>query len=251
VRLRDKALLPVRPETYEAARACLDEVVANVAEKHKEDLSPAIDRVWEDGVAQIKADLVEWLRRAQEDSEWVPVHFELSFGLTDRRAQDAASRAPDVAIDEGLRLRGSIDLVERGEGGSLRATDYKTGKAKAKAGQTVIGGGEVLQPVLYALVIEKLFPGARVAGGRLYYLTSTGDFTAVPIALDEEARASARLVATTIGGALKDGFLPAAPVKGGCQYCDYNVVCGPYEETRVRKKDPKRLKGLLELRRTR
>jgi CRISPR/Cas system-associated exonuclease Cas4 (RecB family) len=191
------------------------------------------------------------MRRAQEDAEWTPAYFELSFGLTDRRAQDAASKTADVPIDEGLRLRGSIDLVEKSEGGALRATDYKTGKARAKQDVTVIGGGEVLQPVLYALVIEKLFPGARSLGGRLYYLTSAGDFTAVSIPLNEEAREAARTVSRTIGGALKEGFLPAAPVKGGCEYCDYRAVCGPYEELRARRKNPRRLEALVQLRRTR
>src|SRR5262249_53190222 len=161
--------------------------------KHKDDLSPAIERVWDDGVAQIKADLVEWMRRAQDEAQWTPSYFELSFGLTDRRAQDASSKSDDVPIDAGLRLRGSIDLVERRAGGALRATDYKTGKARAKQDVTVIGGGEVLQPVFYALVLEKLFPGTKVEGGRLYYLTSAGDFTPVSIPLDEEAREAARI----------------------------------------------------------
>jgi RecB family exonuclease len=249
--LKAKGLLPVREATYEATRATLDRVVAETAAKHKDDLSPAIERVWDDGVAQIKADLVEWMRRAQSDAEWTPSHFELSFGLTDRRAQDAASKPSDVAVDEGLRLRGSIDLVERRADGALRATDYKTGKARAKQDVTVIGGGEVLQPVLYALVLEKLFPGTKVEGGRLYYLTSAGDFTPVAIPLNEEARESARLVARTIGGALEGGFLPAAPIKGGCTYCDYLVVCGPYEELRARRKNPKKLETLVQLRRTR
>ena len=37
----------------------------------------------------------------------------------------------------------------------------------------------------------------------------------------------------TVAGALSDGFLPAAPAEGDCEWCDYRRVCGPYEETRV------------------
>jgi hypothetical protein len=73
----------------------------------------------------------------------------------------------------------------------------------------------------------------------------------VSIPLDEEAREAARIVARTIGGALKEGFLPAAPVKGGCEWCDYLAVCGPYEELRARRKNPKKLEALVQLRRTR
>ena len=43
-------------------------------------LSPAIERVWEDAVSSIRADLREWLS-AMVDSGWVPTHFELGFGL--------------------------------------------------------------------------------------------------------------------------------------------------------------------------
>jgi CRISPR/Cas system-associated exonuclease Cas4 (RecB family) len=247
VRLREAALLPVPSEraAYDRARAILDATVQEVADKHRENLNPAIPRVWEDGIASIRADLVEFLRRAAESPEWVPACFELSFGLGDRRDQDPASTPKDVPLDVGLRLRGSIDLVEKRADGAIRATDYKTGKARAKEG-CKIGGGEVLQPVLYSLVLEKLFAGSRVDGGRLYYCTSTGDFTAVEIPLDPEARDGAALVAKTIGDALRDGFLPAAPVKGGCEYCDYKVVCGPYEEARTKRKPQP--KALVELR---
>jgi len=68
------------------------------------------------------------------------------------------------------------------------------------------------------------------------------------VPLDEEAREGARAVAKTVGDALRDGFLPAAPVKGGCEYCDYKVVCGPYEEQRTRRKQPAKLLPLKELR---
>ncbi len=248
VRLRAEGLLPVTPANRETARVHLDSVIAEVSEKHRFDLCPAIPRVWEDGIASIKADLVEWLRRAAEDPEWVPTHFELSFGLPDRRdAQDPASKKEDVHLDEGLRLRGSIDLVERHADGRIRATDYKTGKARTKPG-VVIGGGEVLQPVMYSLVLEKLLPGTKVEGGRLYYLTSVGDFKETLVPLDEDAREGARAVAHTIGEALRTPFLPAAPVKGGCEYCDYKVVCGPYEEQRTRRKHPGPLQPLKLLR---
>jgi CRISPR/Cas system-associated exonuclease Cas4 (RecB family) len=116
----------------------------------------------------------------------------------------------------------------------LRATDYKTGKARAVDG-TIIGGGETLQPVLYALTLEKLFPDQRVDSGRLYYCTSIGEFKEVVMPLDDEARAAAAEVAKTVGEALEKGFLPAAPGPRGCEWCDYRPVCGPYEELRTTK----------------
>jgi CRISPR/Cas system-associated exonuclease Cas4 (RecB family) len=239
VALRDKKLLPVTASNYREARVVLDEATAVVASQFEDDLKPAIPRVWEDGIARIRADLAEWLRRMAGDEEergWVPAHFELSCGLVDRREeQDPASTLEPIALDCGIKLRGSIDLVERRErDGWLRATDFKSGKVRADE-TTVIGGGKTLQPVLYALAIEKLL-GGTIWGGRLYYCTSAGDYKSIPIPLDTHAREEAKLVADTIHDAIERGFLPAAPAKDECRWCDYARVCGPYEEQRASRK---------------
>ena len=117
-------------------------------------------------------------------------------------------------------------------------------------GDLVIGGGQTLQPVFYALAAEKLFPGERIDSGRLYFCTSAGEFEPVDVPFDAGAREAAAAVVTTIGHALSDSFLPAAPAKGACQYCDYLRVCGPYEEHRTSKvKKQEKLVPLLQLRR--
>ena len=246
--LRKADLLPVTKNRLETAREMLDHVLAEVGGAEHDRLHPAIERVWKDAMENIAADLREWLRRMPEEPDWTPAYFELSFGLKDVREQDAVSKDEPVVLDAGIQLRGSIDLVERDDAGRLRATDHKTGKVRAQRGD-VIKKGEVLQPVLYALTIEKLFPKTEVKEGRLYYCTAAGDFTKIDIPLTEEARAAARLVAKTIGDAISTGFLPAAPAKDACRYCDYRSVCGPYEEIRTRRKSGERLKGLIELRR--
>jgi RecB family exonuclease len=176
-RLREERLLPVRPGNLDRAWQKLDTVIAEVAARYRDDLAPAIERVWEDGVAAIRADLREWLRRASEDdSGYVPCHFELSFGLEhrpERRETDPRSVPGAVDLDCGIQLRGSIDLVERRPPGQVRVTDHKTGKADGKPGRQ-IDGGKSLQPLLYALGAEKLFSGEAVTSGRLYFCTSTG-----------------------------------------------------------------------------
>lgn len=254
--LRDDGQLPITIANLERARTRLDAVLRTVAAEYESQYSPAIQRVWDDAVTGIGADLREWLRRTADDQEWTPAHFELSFGLKDPRAQDAKSKDEPVVLDIGLRLRGSIDLVEKRRDGTLRATDHKTGKVRAKKGDTLIGGGEILQPVLYALALEQLFPDTTVEDGVLYYCTSTGGFEKVAVPLDDSARAAARMVAKTVGDALARGFLPAAPKiekkgAGACTWCDFRRVCGPYEEIRTRKKPQAPLKVLDVLRKTR
>src|SRR5262249_24865701 len=148
----------------------LEEALEGESTRQAERLSPAIPRVWDDGIDDIRADLREWLRRhADAPDGWVPDRFELSFDVVerDRAHADASSVDAPVEIQHGLKLRGAIDLIERRADGALRVTDHKTGKVSAPDG-VVVGGGLVLQPVLYALATERLL-GATVIEGRLYY----------------------------------------------------------------------------------
>jgi CRISPR/Cas system-associated exonuclease Cas4 (RecB family) len=252
-RLRDAELLPVTPANLSRAGPILETVLDEVAARYRDDLAPAIDRVWDDAVASVRADLREWLRRAGEDaSGFVPWRFELAFGLPGRRGRDAHSRPEPVELDSGLRLRGSIDLVERrrdsAEAETLRVTDHKTGRNRVEAG-AVVAGGEALQPVLYALAAEKLVPEARVESGRLYYCTASGGFEQVVVPLDDVARQSAKIVSDAVAAGLAEPFLPAAPAEDRtCAWCDYRPICGPYEALRSARKPPERLAALRQVR---
>ena len=251
-RLRNDGLLPVGPSNLQEAQERVDAIIAVVAARYRDDLAPAIDRVWEDGVAAVRADLREWLRRASEDeSGYVPWLFELSFGLEQRRKQrqaDSQSAPGAVDLNCGIQLRGSIDLVERHPCGTARVTDHKTGKVDAKRTQ-LIAGGKTLQPLLYALAAERLLAGqAEVTSGRLYFCTSAGSFAEYVVPLDGQARAAADELAEAVGEALTRPFLPASPDSGQCDLCDFRVVCGPYEERRTTKKPQENLAPLLALR---
>jgi ATP-dependent helicase/nuclease subunit B len=250
-RLGRDRLLPIRPDRLDRVQRELDAVIKEVADRYHDELVPAIERVWLDGIAAIGADLREWLRRASLDqSGFVPRHFELSFGLdpSSERAADPRSVPEPVPLDCGIQLRGSIDLVEEHRAGLMRVTDHKTGRADGTAGQ-IIDGGTSLQPLLYALAAEKLFAGqAEISAGRLYFCTARGGFAELEVALDEEGREAAIKIAGTIGDAVARGFLPAYPAKDECSWCDYRVVCGPHEERRVTGKPVPQVEPLLRLR---
>jgi hypothetical protein len=68
------------------------------------------------------------------------------------------------------------------------------------------------------------------------------------VPLDARSRDAAATVVEIVGNALRDGFLPAAPAKRACEWCDYRPVCGPYEEARVERKPRERLAPLAHLR---
>jgi hypothetical protein len=248
-RLDASGLLPVRRATLDAALATMESSLDAAARHHAERLAPAIERVWQDGIEAVRADLREWLRRAADaDDGWVPHRFELAFGLAGRERPDAdpESVPEPVTVAGRLRLRGSIDLVERHARGTLRATDHKTGKVRADR-RVIVGGGEVLQPLFYALACERLLAGP-VEAGRLYYCTADGGYEERIVRLDAESRASAAEVVDVVGAALAEGFFPAAPRPGACEWCDYRPVCGPHEELRSARKPVERLAGLRRLR---
>jgi ATP-dependent helicase/nuclease subunit B len=244
--LRNAALLPLTMDNLAAAMAIADRALERIGADYHDRLAPAIETVWRDAVASLAADLREWMRRAaRESTRWTPEHFELAFGLADRAQCDPASRLEPVALEGGLLLRGSIDLVES-DGTRLRITDHKTGRVRA-AKSVVVNGGRILQPVLYALAAERLLE-RKIAAGRLYYCTSAGGYEERVVPLDENARRAAAEVIAIIRGALEEAFFPAAPAPGECRFCDYRMVCGPYEEQRVARKPPARLKPLSRLR---
>jgi ATP-dependent helicase/DNAse subunit B len=235
-RLQKEGLLPVTSGNLDSARDGLDSVLDDVATRFREELAPAIERVWTAGVEDVRADLREWLRRmSEDDSGFVPWRFEFAFGLTFTREQDSESIREPVPLDCGIRLRGSIDLVEQQDGARIRVTDHKTGKARLDK-DGVLGGGKALQPVLYALAAEKLFPDHVVTEGCLSYCTAAGGFEVRGVPLAEPARRSADKLAKAVGGAISDGFLPAYPETRACRFCDYYVVCGPSEELRTSRK---------------
>lgn len=224
------------------AEAVSDEVIERVTAKWRERLAPAIERVWEDAVEDLRLDVRFWLRELLQ-SDWQVVKLELPFGLAE--TPDAEDAGP-VLLDSGLALRGRIDAIEQRQG-ELRATDYKTGEAPAIS-NSIIAGGSTLQPALYALAVEKMFPSSRVAGGNAYYCTAKGGFTRRAVELDEWTREAAAEVARAIAAAFSDAFFPAAPAPDACQRCEFRVGCGPYERERTALKQPARLQGLEKLR---
>ncbi len=250
--LRERGLLPVRPATLAEGQAVLDAAVDRVAAEYRERLVPAIDRVWEDGIEAIRTDLRRWLRETAEDaSGFVPWRFELAFGLPKRVRQDPDSRAEPVVLEaagERVAVRGAIDLVERRESdGALRITDHKTGRARVTEG-AVLDGGSAVQPVLYGLAAERLFPDRRVVAGRLYYCTSDGGFRTHEVPLDDGAREAMARAVALVRADLERGFLPALPAEGACRWCDYRPVCGPWEERRTARKEMGQARNLAELR---
>ena len=246
--LAGAGLLPVTSANLSVALDLADQVLDRVAARFEEDLAPAILRVWRSEVESLRSDLRGWLQHtASNAADWIPFHFEFGFGLLPDPRRDPESTRNEAVILDGVRLRGSIDLIERhATRNVLRVTDHKTGKAPQNSPHHV-GGGSTLQPLLYALAAERLLD-QPVESGRLFFCTQRGDFSQVDIPVTEDARNRLGRALDIVNQSIEDGFLPAAPQAGACALCDYSSVCGPYEETRVKRKPAGPLAALTELR---
>jgi ATP-dependent helicase/nuclease subunit B len=226
----------------------LDEVLSRVSSDYAERIAPAIARVWHSDLEDIRTDLRGWVVAwLAELAQWEPLHFELGFGLGKPDEDHDPASVPDPVDITGVRVRGSIDLVERHrQTGRLRITDHKTGKPLERE-PAAVGGGTVLQPLLYSLAAEKML-GAAAESGRLFYCTQRGSYTEYRIPVDDRARRFFGQAMAVIDEAISAGFLPAAPAEKACTLCEYSMVCGPHEELRVRLKDAEGLVQLNQLR---
>jgi RecB family exonuclease len=245
--LADAGGVPITDKNLAGTLERLDAVLQAEAEKAERELAPAIPQIWRAEVQSVRLDLRGWLQqKALLEADWTPEYHELSFGLKSPAGRDPHSRKQPVTLDGGYQLQGSIDLVERHSGGMLRVVDHKTGRVPDPRPDTV-GGGEVLQPTLYALAAEAML-GEPVAVGRLYYSTIAQNYFPIDVAMHDWTRRRAQHVLEVIDGAIVNGVLPAAPREDGCKNCEYLPVCGPYEEERVKEKSKAELKGLKDLR---
>ncbi len=241
-------MLPITEANLPAARALLEAVVERIAAQYRDDLVPAVPRVWQEEIAVIARDLRGWLSRVAEDgADWTPRNFELAFGLRIDEQRDPESQVDAVVVDERFHLRGSVDLVEEHRAtGVLRVTDHKTGKDRTRDG-LIINGGETLQPVLYSMVIERM-ADKPVHEARLSFCTAAGGYAVRVVPLLPLTRRAGLEALEIIDRAIEQGFLAAAPREGACTWCDFRAVCGPAEEQRVSRKPQDRLRDLHELR---
>ena len=249
--LQEQKALPVTRARIAQAEQEIDRILDDVAARRKDELVPAIERVWHDEIEAMRTDLKGWLRHvADEGGKWIPLHAEFAFGFPPRPGFDPESVPEPATLNGRWLLHGVVDQVEAlarpSEKGELRVTDHKTGKNRTKPGM-VVNGGETLQPVLYGLAVEQAL-GRPVSESQLFFATAAGRYQHRVVRLGEEERRQGIEVLEVIDRAIETGMLVPAPRERACEWCDFQPVCGPWEERRIGKKDRRPLSDLLELR---
>ena len=202
----------------------LDALVAEGLVPHRALLEPL--------AARVRADVVELLERERRRAEegYVPTAFEQTF------------EGVRLALPNGreLALRGKMDRVDAAQGPErVRVVDYKTGAApKNKAGG--LEGGRALQLRVYNLALRQVYPQHRVEQAEYDYLTAKGGYLQVAAPATPESEAELARVVADYDELARAGVFP--PVADSCEWCDYQVICGPGREARAaRKRDDPRL----------
>ena len=137
------------------ARASSMTSSTSAATRWHDELAPAVERVWTDEIAAIRPRPARVARVAGPRRRRVAA--EVLRVRVWRGAWRARSRSlhEAVTLPGGFRLQGAIDLIEEHRQTKvLRLTDHKTGRKPDRIDKVIIGGGAVLQPVLYAMAIE-------------------------------------------------------------------------------------------------
>jgi ATP-dependent helicase/nuclease subunit B len=213
---------------------------------------PRVRRVFEGEVARLARELGLYVLELVADERAPrPLRGDAAFGLPATADSDPISSPYPIVLSNGLMLKGALDAVEELLDGTLRVTDFKTGKIKRdlKPNATV-GGGEMLQPLLYAFAAEALEARAgdqrSVSTSRLFYSSQKGG-QALEISVDGAARHAVLEVVAAIDEAIVQGDLLAAPRKDACKACPFTPVCGPGEELRTTNRKGDRVPALARL----
>jgi RecB family exonuclease len=223
------------------ARELFREALVEEADLARQRLEPLIAQVFDEDIGALERDLLGYVDEAvRAEDPFAPFAQELTFGA-----------APTFVVRGGYRLRGAIDAVEIDPDRRLRITDYKTGRLPEDLGPYFsVKGGEVLQPILYALAVEALRGGPEIPADtrthvtRLYFATERGGYEAREIAVDDTKIERGREALEIVDEALKSAVLLPLPKEKACDRCDYRAVCGDDEPRRATLKVAK--KGRVE-----
>jgi len=132
----------------------------------------------------------------------------------------------ELQLPDGPLLRGIIDRVETAPDGSIRLSDYKTGKTPHPR----YGTKERFQMRFYALLVERL-QGTRPALLQLLFLKDGGTLVLRPTADDlAKVEHEIRELWDEISACARDASFAAKPSRL-CDWCSFRDLCPEYGGT--------------------
>lgn len=225
-RLAEQGGLPVTPSTLKAALSCLDDVFTSL----KAQIGSASSLAEEMSRERAK----RWIERilgedAAACSEFVPAHFEWSFGF-----EDEAVELRD------FRLRGRIDRIDTAPDGRAVVIDYKRSVKRGQCASNMLEEGGV-QAALYVEVVRQrlgvtpvaaLYRGLARPETRGLVLDSV-DLGRKVVRTDRRSQAEFEallddaldLANAAVNGMRSGDIAPRPRVKNACDWCPAALWC--------------------------
>ena len=202
-------------------RARIEGIAGEAIERWKREVPPPNDAVLERQRRAVMRACETFLRSEEREGSIEPFGFEVGFG---------SGPADEIAIAAGkgttVRVRGSIDRVDRAADGSYEIWDYKTGSNFAYDPSRGLDGGRRIQPAFYAAAFEERLrrsgnPG-RVSKAGFIFVGPRSDGRREDFGYDrgELPRVLSKLCDVLASGAFLHGTGDC------CAFCPYESVCG-------------------------
>jgi ATP-dependent helicase/nuclease subunit B len=182
---------------------------------------------WSDERARMRADLLGWLER---DSE-LAIARGITVLASEQRFGNDAEESVELSLGDGrtLRMRGTVDRIDRTAAGTIVVTDHKSGAGKGYKGlgpDDPTLGATVFQLPAYAAAARRMVGDADVEVRAEYGLMGKGGYerhgyTLTPDVVDLVGVQLARVV-----DGIEAGWFPNRPVRPGwhlyvaCPYCE-------------------------------
>ena len=159
-----------------------------------------------------------------------PERVELPFGL-----DDSPPVTLTLADGRSLDFRGIADRVDRGAGGRMLVSDYKTGRGDAYEGiddDDPVQAGTTLQLGLYAEAATQLL-GATSAEAHYWMVNPTAGYARHGYPWTDDRRQRFVDVLATIADGIEAGVFPMVPgdwniwrrTHENCKYCEFDGLC--------------------------
>jgi len=220
--LKERGFLPVSAAPAAEVFAIADAVVTRFLEDFPKREPVGLPVFWEMDKRLVREAVRVLLEEERlEKGDFVPAHFERSFG----RERDRL----DVPYECGARtvlFYGRIDRIDTAAGNRFRVIDYKTGKLKGK--DQDLARGSALQLPIYLMAASRLLGLELRSGEARYRHVGSGEGRSAVVfsgsSWDESALEFAKIIGVITRG-IERGLFFAPADEQGCRYCDVRIAC--------------------------
>jgi len=220
--LERERLLPVREAPVERLREIAGRIISVHLDAFPKRAPVGLPVFW-DMESRLVREAIGFLLEEErvEEGDFVPAHFERSFG----RPRDRL----DVSYDHGngtVFFYGRVDRIDVGGAGRFRVIDYKTGSLSGDD-QDLAGGGALQLPI-YLMAAARMLERPIEEGEALYRYVGTGKKKGAVRFAGERWRESEPLFARIIGtitSGIESGLFLAPADERSCSRCDVGTAC--------------------------